>query len=78
MIWTMLHWASVILMWGVIIHGIWDARRAAALRRAEDMTRVELAAYTGLTPLQIQVAMDDATAAFHQRLFELQQGRVDG
>lgn len=78
---TALLWLVLILLWAVIIQGIREARRVARARKNDELwerTKGELVEQTGLTPLQVQIALDEGNAAFTRRLSELQQRRVDG
>lgn len=72
------HWVSVVLLWACIIWNVRIARRRTRLLREwEDEAKhaffVHAANATGLTPIQIQIAMDASLAAFHQRIEELQR-----
>jgi hypothetical protein len=73
------HWFTLVVLWIVIARNVWEARRRALARqrsyREGEMDKAQLAAHTGLTELQIQVAMDAAMTAFHQRIHEMQAQR---
>lgn len=74
-------WFSLGVLWvGIVINGRLAWRRSRQLKAVDEerydeglMNRAAMAKHTGLSDLQIQVAMDDAIASFHQRVAELQR-----
>jgi Tfp pilus assembly protein PilO len=77
------HWFTLAVLWVAIG---WTMRitrrRAIELRKmqayeeeAKETFFLQSADATGLTPLQIQVALDASMAAFQQRIHEMQNSR---
>jgi hypothetical protein len=67
-------WVTLAIWWACILRNLQLIRRNK--RRGRDLARQEIetmVARTGLTPLQIQVAIDASMAAFMQRVEELQR-----
>jgi hypothetical protein len=66
---------GVALIWLIIVKdvvGIIRRRRDVA---HADVMRIDMASVTGLSELQIQVALDAAMATFSQRVEEMQEHR---
>jgi hypothetical protein len=77
MIWDVLHWITLAILWACIIQNVRIMRRRTRLLRQmeleNEIAQVEIVDATGLTPLQVQVAMDASMATFHQRIEEMRR-----
>jgi hypothetical protein len=75
------HWITLIVLWFAIGWNMRITRRRAIelrkMRAYEEEAKrtffLDMVDVTGLSKLQIQVAMDASMAAFHQRVEEMQR-----
>jgi hypothetical protein len=70
MSWDLFQWISIVILWWLIVKNL---RIMHQVKRRWQAERIELVEITGLSPLQVQVAMDAAMAIFHQRIEEMRQ-----
>jgi hypothetical protein len=84
MLLNVFHWITLVILWACIIQNIRivkrNKRRAVELeeRRVHgaeigEMTVTDIVNVTGLSALQVQVAVDASLAALHSRIEELQR-----
>jgi hypothetical protein len=70
-------WISIIALWWCIFLNLRIMRRRTHLlremEREHEITVGEITGATGLTPLQVQVAMDASLAIFQQRIEEMRR-----
>lgn len=76
------HYFTLTVLWACIVLNFRIfRRRSRQLREWENQAKsafyTDQVEVTGLTPLQIQIAVDASMAAFHQRIEELQRSNRD-
>jgi hypothetical protein len=71
--WDLFQFISIAILWVLIIRNLQIMRRWK--RQHQDLKPAQLVEITGLTPLQVQVAMDAAMAIFDQRIEEMRAHR---
>jgi len=72
MSWEAFHWITLAILWAVIVRNVQIVRQWKQRIRELSFDPVEI---TGLTPLQVQVAMDASEATFCQRIEEMRRAR---
>lgn len=72
---VILYWVSIAVAWGVTALNVYDMRRRR--RRDRALSAAKVAEWTGLSKLQVQVALDDGTAAFFERIAQLKPTKGD-
>jgi hypothetical protein len=77
-VYEIIYWVSMSSFWFFTFRNMRSTHRHNRERRnqqAWDKNKIELAEFTGLSTLQIDVAADAAQAVFAQRIHEMQEAR---
>lgn len=78
MSWETFEWITIVILWACIIQNIIIMRRRNRLlhqweNEASRTFLLDIVDATGLTPLQVQVALDASMAIFQQRIEEMRR-----
>jgi hypothetical protein len=69
---VVIHWITLIILWALIIQNWRIMRRYRRWRMLTEKQAVEqMAQHLGVTPLQVQVALDASHVVFEQRVREM-------